>query len=173
MNTLFEFPSLAPRKSNGSDFLEKICCFSGHRDISPETEEIVFVNVLNTIEKLYEEGYRIFKAGGAIGFDRIAADAVIALRQKHSDVELHVYIPCLDQNKFFSESENEHYLAQMRSANKVMCMRKSYTKGCMYERNRALVDGSDTLICYLRKNSGGTAYTVNYAIEQNKHVIRL
>lgn len=153
--------------------MEKICCFSGHRSIAPEDEEIVFVNVLNTIEKLYNEGFRIFRTGGAMGFDRIAADAVLALRQKHSDAELHVYMPCLDQNKFFSEAENEHYLAQMRSANKVMCMRKTYTKGCMYERNRALVDGSDALVCYLRKNSGGTAYTVNYAIKQNKHVIRL
>lgn len=153
--------------------MEKICCFSGHRDIYPEIEQEVFINVLNTIERLYDEGFRIFRAGGAVGFDRVAADAVIALRQKHNDVKFHVYIPCLDQNKFFSKEENEHYLAQMRCADKVMCMRKTYQKGCMAERNRALVDGSDALVCYLRKNSGGTAYTVNYATEQNKRLIRL
>ena len=155
------------------NFLEKICCFSGHREISPESEEIVFVNVMNTIEKLYNEGFRVFRAGGAIGFDRIAADAVLALRQKHSDVQLHVYIPCLDQNKYFSKEENEHYLAQARAADKVMCLYKTYQKGCMLERNRALVNGADALVCYLRKNTGGTAYTVNYAISNNLRVIRL
>lgn len=153
--------------------MEKICCFSGHRDLSPETEEIVFVNVLNTIEKLYNEGFRIFRTGGAMGFDRIAADAVLALRQKHSDVQLHIYVPCLEQNKFFSSEENKHYIAQINSADKIMCISEHYTKWCMQQRNRALVDGSDALVCYLRKNSGGTAYTVNYAIKQNKHVIRL
>ena len=153
--------------------MEKICCFSGHRDLSPETDDIVFINVMNTIERLYDEGFRIFRTGGAVGFDRVAADAVLALRQKHSDVKLHVYIPCLDQNKYFSESENQHYLAQMRSADKVLCMRESYTNGCMHERNRALVDGSDALVCFLRTNSGGTAYTVNYAIENQKRLIRL
>lgn len=153
--------------------MEKICCFTGHRDISPETEQEIFINTLNAIERLYNEGFRIFRAGGAVGFDRIAADAVLALRQKHSDVELHVYIPCLDQNKFFHESENDHYLAQVRSANKVMCMHKTYTKGCMLERNRAMVSGAEVCVAYLRKNSGGTAYTVNYAIENGLRVIRL
>lgn len=153
--------------------MEKICCFSGHRDISPDIVDEVFTNVLNAIERLYNEGFRVFRAGGAIGFDRIAADAVLALRQKHSDVQLHVYIPCLDQNKFFPSEENEHYLAQMRCADKIMCMHERYQKGCMAERNRALVDGSDALVCYLRKNSGGTAYTVNYAIEKQKRLIRL
>ena len=155
------------------NFLEKVCCFSGHRDVSPESEEIVFINVMNAIEKLYNEGFRVFRAGGAVGFDRIAADAVLALRQKHSDVQLHIYIPCLDQNKYFSESENEHYLAQARAADTVMCLYKTYQKGCMHERNKALVNGADALVCYLRKNTGGTAYTVNYAISNNLRVIRL
>lgn len=153
--------------------MKKICCFSGHRDLSPETYEKVFINVLNTIERLYDEGFRIFRAGGAIGFDRVAADAVLSLRQKKGDVELHIYVPCLEQNKFFSKEENEHYLAQINSADKIMTVSQHYTKWCMAARNRALVDGSDALICYLRKNSGGTAYTVDYAIKQEKRVIRL
>lgn len=139
----------------------------------PEDEEIIFINVLNTIERLYSEGFRIFIAGGAMGFDRIAADAVLALRRKHSDVQLHIYVPCLDQNKYFSDEENEHYLAQINSADKIMCLYKTYTKGCMHERNRAMVNASEALVCYLRKNSGGTAYTVNYAIKKDLHVIRL
>ena len=153
--------------------MEKICCFSGHRELSPETEEIIFINVLNTIERLYEEGFRIFKAGGAMGFDRVAADAVLALRQKHGDAQLHIYVPCLEQNKYFSKEENEHYLAQLNAADKIMCISEHNTRWCMHQRNRALVDGSDALICYLRKNTGGTAYTVDYAIKQEKRVIRL
>ena len=128
---------------------------------------------MNTIERLYSEGFHIFRAGGAIGFDRIAADAVLALRQKHSDVQLHIFVPCLEQNKYFSKEENEHYMAQIKGADKIMCISEHYTQWCMHQRNRALVDGAEVLVCYLRKNSGGTAYTVNYAIKHEKRVIRL
>ena len=39
------------------------------------------------------------------------------------------------------------------------------TSGCMHVRNRHLVDFSSYCICYQTKETGGTAYTVNYAKE--------
>ena len=37
----------------------------------------------------------------------------------------------------------------------------------MFRRNRHLVNYSSLCICYLNKTYGGTAYTVNYAKENN------
>ena len=160
-------------KVNGVKNLEKICCFTGHRNIDERIMDELFSELYKTIEGLAKQGFRIFRAGGAVGFDRLAADAVLALRQKNPEIELHIFVPCLDQNKFFSKEENEYYMAQINSADKIMCISETYTKDCMLMRNRAMVEGADACICYLRRQSGGTAYTVRYAEKQNCRVIRL
>ena len=47
------------------------------------------------------------------------------------------------------------------------------TQGCMYKRNRHLVDHSGICVCYLTKDSGGTAYTVRYARTHGLEIINL
>ena len=43
----------------------------------------------------------------------------------------------------------------------------------MQVRNRYLVNQSSKCICYLEKNTGGTKYTVDYALSKNLQVINL
>lgn len=43
----------------------------------------------------------------------------------------------------------------------------------MHRRNRHLVDNSGVCVCYLTRNSGGTAYTVNYAKKQGVNVFNI
>ena len=50
---------------------------------------------------------------------------------------------------------------------------RQYTRGCMHERNRHLVDNSSVCVCYLNRESGGTAYTVRYARERGLEIINL
>lgn len=50
---------------------------------------------------------------------------------------------------------------------------QQYTKGCMHKRNRHLVDNSSVCVCYLNRESGGTAYTVNYAKKNGLEIINL
>lgn len=50
---------------------------------------------------------------------------------------------------------------------------KLYFKGCMHKRNRHLVDNSGYCICYLTRTQGGTAYTVDYALERGLPVINI
>ena len=47
------------------------------------------------------------------------------------------------------------------------------TQGCMYKRNRHLVDHSGVCVCYLTKDSGGTTYTVRYARAHGLEIINL
>lgn len=58
-------------------------------------------------------------------------------------------------------------------ADKVVYTAQQYTPGCMHRRNRHLVDNSGVCVCYLTKNSGGTAYTVNYAKKQGVNVFNI
>ena len=43
----------------------------------------------------------------------------------------------------------------------------SYRNGCYLVRDRYMVDCADGVLAYLTRNTGGTAYTVNYAREKN------
>ena len=43
----------------------------------------------------------------------------------------------------------------------------------MHKRNRHLVDNSSVCVSYMTKNTGGTAYTVGYAIKNHVQVINL
>lgn len=43
----------------------------------------------------------------------------------------------------------------------------------MFKRNRHLVDNSSVCICYQTKETGGTAYTVEYARKHGLRIINL
>ena len=54
-----------------------------------------------------------------------------------------------------------------------MYVSREYTPDCMHRRNRHLVDHSGICICDLTRNSGGTAYTVDYARRKGLCVINI
>ena len=43
----------------------------------------------------------------------------------------------------------------------------------MHRRYRHLVDHSGVCVCYLNRDSGGTAYTVRYAKEKGLEIVNL
>ena len=50
---------------------------------------------------------------------------------------------------------------------------EEYDEQCMMKRNRHLVDYSKFCICYLEKEVGGTAYTVDYAKSRGLKIINI
>ena len=153
--------------------MEKVCCFTGHREINQNERASVTAALRKLLPSLIEQGYRVFKAGGAIGFDMLAAGEVIRLKRNFPDIKLHLFLPCMTQNKYYNEEQNRVYLEQINAADKIFCMSEKYYNGCMQDRNRALVDGSELCIAYIKKESGGTAYTVSHAEKNGVEVVRL
>ena len=49
----------------------------------------------------------------------------------------------------------------------------TYFDGCMLERDRRLVEGSDVCVAYCAQSRGGTAYTVTRAMREGLEVINL
>ena len=125
------------------------------------------------IIKLIEDGYLYFGAGGALGFDTLAAQTVLELKTIYPQIKLILVLPCLSQTKGWSARDIEIYEDIKKKADKVVYTSQEYTKGCMHKRNRHLVDNSNTCICYLTEKSGGTAYTVDYAQNNNLTIINL
>ncbi len=154
---------------------EKCCCFTGHRILSAQEKETLWEKLRGEILRLAGMGTEIFLAGGALGFDTLAAQEVLALREGSlPGIKLVLALPCLGQEKGWREPDIELYYSLMRRADEVIYTGDVYTKECMFLRNRYLVDHSSHCVCYL-KNSvrGGTVYTVNYARKQGLEIINL
>lgn len=153
---------------------EIACCFTGHRVVPAErTEE--FQQRLNAGILYLHDNMNIttYYAGGALGFDSLAAEAVINQRKGHQDIRLVIVTPCRDQAAWWSAEQRERYERINRAADKVICLAEHYFRGCMHDRNRYMVDHSQVCICYLTERTGGTAYTVQYAREHGLKIFNL
>jgi uncharacterized phage-like protein YoqJ len=154
--------------------ISKCCCFTGHREI-PKNELAGMREQLDfEIEKLYTlHGVNTFISGGAIGFDLVAAEAIVVAKRRHPDIHLVFALPCSDHSKNWSASETARLRILMLYADETYCLSETYHRGCMHERNRFMLDNSLYCISYCRKNSGGTYYTLSRAKSQNKIITEL
>lgn len=155
---------------------EKICCFTGHREIEKGLEPYVEEVLASILQKLTVYGVTVFRAGGARGFDMLAEIEVLKLKKKEPDraLKLHLCLPCPDQAAKWIPSEQRLYQKILESSDGYTYAEPKYTRGCMYKRNRQLVDGADFCVAYYDGNgSGGTAYTVEYAESRGVSVINL
>lgn len=144
--------------------MSKICCFTGHRIIPSADADAIKSRLRELLIELIEErGFTDFRAGGAIGFDSIAASEIIDLKAIYPQIKLHLVLPCKNQSKRFNKSDKKMYDYSLNCADSIVYMQERYSAGVMHIRNRALVDGSDLCIAYLTEHSGGTFYTVGYA----------
>ncbi len=154
---------------------DKICCFTGHREI-PDTHILLMPEILDVIiKKMLSKGVRRFRAGGAVGFDTLAALKILDTKRKFPDlgIKLELILPCKDQTKGWSERDKQVYDFIFNLADSHDYAQETYTRGCMHKRNRMLVDGADFCVTYLSSQSGGTAYTCDYAQKKGVTVINV
>ena len=149
------------------------CCFSGHRRIPNEELIIVKQKLEEAITSAIKNGYCFFGTGGALGFDTLAAQTVLEMKKKYTQIRLILVLPCLSQARYWREQDISEYELIKRSADKVVYTSQEYSYDCMHKRNRHLVENSSLCICYLKEESGGTAYTVKYAESRGLRIINL
>ena len=149
------------------------CCFTGHRQIPPGKQAEIVEKLERVIISLYQRGVRFYGAGGARGFDALAAQTVLRLRENCPGMKLILVLPCLTQTRGWPAVDVAEYERIKGLADKVVYTSQAYTAGCMHKRNRHLVDNSSVCVCYLTQDSGGTAYTVRYARNRGLEVINL
>lgn len=129
--------------------------------------------LVEAVETLYSDGCRTFCAGGALGFDRMAADTVLALRQKYPDLRLLLMVPCRDQAARWSAGDRAIYERQLRDADEVRVLSERYFDGCMRERNRQMVAIASVCVAYVTSLHSGSAQTVRMAEARGIPVIHL
>lgn len=151
---------------------EHTICFTGHRMISKSDEQ--FLARLDTLlEVLYQQGYRDFLCGGALGFDMIAAEHVVHLREKHPDVRLIFCLPCADQSAKWKRADCSRYERLLYLSDETRVLSPRYYDGCMQARNAYMVDRSYLCVAYMAHLRGGTLSTVRYALSQDVPVVNI
>ena len=160
---------------NHEDFrlLSQTCCFTGHRIIPQPELPMLKDNLRAAVEDAIRNGYRYFGAGGALGFDTLAAQTVLELKRIYPQIRLILVLPCESQTRGWTQTDVEIYKRIKQAADKVVYTSKDYYNGCMQKRNRHLVDHSSLCICYMIDEHSGTGYTVRYAKEREKNIKNL
>ncbi len=148
-------------------------CFTGHRQIPVEDKDIITQRLERIITDLISRGYCNFYAGGALGFDTVAAQTVLQLKEKYPEIKLLLALPCISQTSGWPVQDVTEYERIKSLADEVVYTSERYFSGCMHKRNRYLADNSSICICYLTRNSGGTAYTVKYADSKGLRIINV
>ena len=148
------------------------CCFTGHRELLQD-EKALQKELEKSICSLIEAGFITFQSGGALGFDTLAAQTVLNLKKLFPHIRLSLVLPCRDQDRFWSKPQQETLRDLIENADETVYTSNRYHKGCMYRRNRFLVDSASCVLAYLEKAQGGTKYTVDYAKKSGVDILFL
>lgn len=149
--------------------MSKVCSFTGHRILYDLDVALLDRVILHLIKG----GCSRFLCGMAIGFDFTAAESIIAYKKSYPHIELVACIPCVEQSNRYSPADRARYERILKNCDHIITLSQEYYQGCMLVRDRFMVDNCDTVVCYLRKKSGGTFYTVKYAQKCGKKVIEI
>ena len=146
-----------------------VCAITGHRrlgrDFSEKDAEIRLMQLVGM-------GVDVFLCGMAMGFDMLCCEILLRLREKYP-IKIVAVIPCKNQSEKFPESEKRRYENLKLACDRQEILHEKYVEGCMFERNRKMVDECDLVFAYLKEARGGTKYTVDYAKKKGKPIVFL
>ena len=125
------------------------------------------------LEYLIGQGYTDFMSGGALGFDQMAAEIVLSLREKYPWVRLVMVIPFDGQADKWSREQRGRWLEIIEASDKVIHISHAYDKGVFFRRNHYLVENANLLLAAYDGQPGGTAGTVAYAKRHGVRVVRI
>ena len=160
----------------------QVVAFTGHRKErilqgcgnNPHVLGQIREAVREQVAELYGQGYNVFYTGMANGFDMIAAEAVLQVKDVYRDITLVAAVPFRKQALWFDAEDQLLYDNLLKRVDRVVMVSENYHKGCYLRRDEYMVGRADTIIAYwdlVRK--GGTFYTVSKAIQTGKAVINI
>ncbi len=111
------------------------CCFTGHRRFRPGDAPRVQTRLEEIVEQLIlYHGVCYFGAGGALGFDTMAADTVLRFRARYSQIRLILVLPCPEQADRWPAADAAVYEHQKQLADRTVYTAPHYFDGCMQKR---------------------------------------
>ena len=143
------------------------CALTGHRKLPDYFDRKL---LFDELEALVKSGYTTFFCGMAMGFDLLALQFLVELKERYP-LYLEACVPFKGQENSFSGADRLLYRELITKCDFVTVLFDEYKNGCFLVRDRYMVDCADTLFAYCTKTSGGSAYTVRYAKQTGREVI--
>ncbi len=150
------------------------CCFTGHRNIRKADEENIKEKIREQVLELLQCGISTYLVGGAIGFDMLAAEVLLDLREKErKELKIISALPFLQWREKWPEEEIEREDRILEKSDEILVSSDKFNRKSYLDRDRVMVDRSTVCIAYCNRKTGGTAYTVRYALRQGVTVRNL
>ncbi|MBE7088658.1 MAG: DUF1273 family protein [Clostridiales bacterium] len=147
------------------------CSFSGHRLVGTDLDLNLLCRVIENLINF--RGVTNFFCGMAKGFDLIAGECVIKLKEKYPNIKLFACVPHQGQADYYCAEDKRRYAEILHSCNEIFTLSTHYYNGCMLYRDRYMVERTQFLVCFLREKKGGTFYTYNYAKKKGLQIIEV
>lgn len=152
---------------------EQTCCLTGHRELPRDTDELVR-RLTDAICGRIEAGVRHFGVGGAVGFDTLAAEVLLNLRDTlYPQIRVIAVEPFDGFTSRWTDAQRARRQTLLPRYDKRVCLLPRGSREAYLARDRYLVDNSAHCISYCNRTSGGTAYTVRYALRKGLYVENL
>ena len=160
---------------------ETACCFSGHR---PGRLPGGYAGwhaagsplrywIRCALDEAYADGYRDFVCGMALGADTLAAEEVLALRERHPSVRLIAAIPCPGQETRWTPPDRSRYRSLLARADWQITLCPAYAPYAMHVRNRWMVEHCTHLVAYVTHPASNAGKVVEWGRIQGKRVVEL
>ena len=111
----------------------KSCCFTGHRDLPREAVNAIQGPLARQIEAFIAEGIVHFYAGGALGFDFLAEQAVLKAREQYPQIRLILALPYKGHDQVWKEEIRSNYQRLIeKNADEILYISDHYFRGCTW-----------------------------------------
>ena len=158
---------------------QESCCFTGHRPTKLpwryHEDDVRCLKlkeqIMDAVELAYEQGFRHFLCGMAMGCDLYFCECVLALQERHPGITLEAALPCPTQADTWPADQRERYQRLVAACDYETMVSEQYSPSCMQRRNRYMVDHASLLIAAFDGTPGGTSRTVEYALRRGLAVV--
>jgi uncharacterized phage-like protein YoqJ len=129
------------------------------------------------VQEFWNAGYDTFISGGAIGFDQIAANAVLEVKRKFEydsdDMRIIIARPFPSQDAVWPSHVKECFRALLAKVDCVVDVDfDPYAPWKMQKRNEWMVDQASVgIACWNGKEHGGTWNCIQYARKKQKPLV--
>lgn len=109
----------------------------------------------------------------AVGFDLIAAECALSLRDELKGLKVVAVIPFEGMQKSFKQPQRELFERIAEQADESVIIASHYSKSVYMMRNNYLVDNSSATIAYFTGRRSGTSYTIRRAEKSLSYIINI
>lgn len=147
-------------------------CFLGSTHLDPGQLQTAATRTRYILRDLLNSGVKYFGVGVTPGYDMLAAEMLIRLKNSRSGkrILLISVLPYPGWNEGWSSAEQAEARRILMKSKKVVYLAQQPEEGLLAARDRHLLDGSGHCVCFCNQSTGHTADTLRYAIARKVQV---